>query len=214
MDTGASGMNIIRSDIVDGFTDTRAAIDVISRRINCVDLTNNGKHIGRSSEEVRISFTLDTLKGSEPTTYTEWFYMFDDLQDDMVLGSSFNRIHGFSTYHETLVEWQKGQCPQGLQQPRQRDRITTPAERQDAAIHELKRSRVDVTACTKKPGTGVPIIRRPQGHGVQHLGVGCASEQLVLESQLEGAFADRQSCFGVQDQGGDVFMRDFKADSL
>lgn len=166
MDTGASGMNIIRSAIIDDFTDCRAAIDVIARRINCTDLTNNGKFIGRSSEEVRIAFTLDTLPGAEPTTYTEWFYMFDDLQDDMVLGSSFNRTHGFSTYHQSLVEWSQGsQCPQ---QPRQRDRITTPYERQDAAVKELKHSKIDVDACTRYPGTGVPIIHRPLCHGVQH----------------------------------------------
>ncbi len=138
---------------------------MIARRINCTNLTNNGKVIGRSSEEVRIAFTLDTLPGAEPTTYTEWFYMFDDLQDEMVLGSSFNRTHGFSTYHETLVEWQGSQCPQ---QPRQRSRITTPYERQTAAVKELQHSKIDVTACTKRPGTNVPIIRRPECHGVQH----------------------------------------------
>jgi hypothetical protein len=166
MDTGASGMNIIRSAIVDNFADSRAAIDIISRRINCTDLTNNGKVIGRSSEEVRIAFTLDTLPGAEPTTYTEWFYMFDDLQDEMVLGSSFNRNHGFSTYHKTLVEWSQGtQCPQ---QPRQRDRVITPAERQTAAVKELQHSKIDVTTCAKFPGTGVPIVRRPLCHGVQH----------------------------------------------
>lgn len=165
MDTGASGMNIIRSAIVDDFADSRAAIEVLSRRINCTDLTNNGKVIGRASEEVRITFTLDTLPGAEPTSYTEWFYMFDDLQDEMVLGSSFNRTHGFSTYHETLVEWQGAQCPQ---QTRHRDRITTPCERQSAAVNELRHSKIDVTACTKRPGTNTPIIRRPECHGVQH----------------------------------------------
>jgi hypothetical protein len=91
--------------------------------------------------------------------------MFDDLQDEMVLGSSFNRTHGFSTYHETLVEWQGAQCPQ---RPRQRDRIITPHEHRTAAVMELQHSKLDVASCTKKPGTGVPIIRRPQCHGVQH----------------------------------------------
>ncbi len=105
--------------------------------------------------------------------------MFDDLQDDMVLGSSFIRSHGFSTYHETLVEWQKGQCSQ---QPRQHDRVTTPAERQDAAIHELKRSKIDITACTKKPGTGVPIKRNPNG--------------LEIEDALKVLFRGHQAKYG------------------
>jgi hypothetical protein len=165
MDTGANAMNIIRSSIVDSYADSRAAIDVISRRINCTDLTNNGKVIGRSAEEVRLSFTLDTLPGTEPTTYTEWFYMFDDLQDEMVLGSTFNRVNGFSTYHVTLVEWEGTQCPQP---PRQRDRVVNSHERLAAISHELRHTSVDIASCAKFPGTGVPIIRRPACHGVQH----------------------------------------------
>ena len=166
MDTGADSMNIIRSSIVDDFTDTRAAIDVISRRINCTTLVNNGKEIGRSAEEVRLSFTLDTLPGVEPTTYTEWFFMFDDLQDEMVLGRTFNRTHGFSTYHESLLEWRNAQFP--TQEPRHRDRVVNRHERQAIIADELRHATVDVTSCTKYPGTGVPIIRRPQCHGVQH----------------------------------------------
>ena len=166
MDTGADGMNIIRSSIIDDFTDTRAAIEVISRRINCTTITNNGKEIGRSAEEVRLSFTLDTLPGVEPTTYTDWFFMFDDLQDEMVLGSAFNRLHGFSTYHESLVEWQKDDCP--AQEPRSRDRIVTRHERLAHVAEELRHTTIDVASCSRFPGTGIPIIRKPQCHGVQH----------------------------------------------
>ena len=166
MDTGADSMNIIRSSIIDGFSDSRAAIDVIARRINCTTLTNNGKEIGRAAEEVRLTFTLDTLQGVEPKHYTEWFFMFDDLQDDMVLGSSFNRLQGFSTYHETLVEWQNAECP--TQESRKRDRVVTGCERQASISEQLRHTTTDVTACAKYPSTGVPIIHRPQCHGVQH----------------------------------------------
>jgi hypothetical protein len=148
MDPGADTMNIIRSSIIDDFKDTRAAIRVISRRINCITLTNNGKPIGRATEEVRITFTLDTLPTSPAQTYTDWFFMFDELEHDMVLGSTFNRINGFTTYHNSLVEWSGVECP------RAGDRI------QQAAMESL--------LCSKRPGTNTPIIRRPQCHGVQH----------------------------------------------
>jgi hypothetical protein len=111
MDSGADSMNIIRSSIIDDFKDTRAAIRVLGRRINCITLTNNGKPIGRSTEEVRITFTLDTLPTETSSTYTEWFFMFDDLAYDMILGSTFNRTQGFTTYHKSLVEWSGVECP-------------------------------------------------------------------------------------------------------
>jgi hypothetical protein len=148
MDTGADSMNIIRSSIIDGFKDTRSAIRVINRRINCATITNNGKPIGRAVEEVRISFTLDTLPNKAQTVFTEWFLMFDELDDEMVLGSTFNRVNGFSTYHHSLVEWS------GIECPRAGDRI------KQAALESL--------TCPKRPGTNTPIIHKPQCHGVQH----------------------------------------------
>jgi hypothetical protein len=161
MDTGAD-MNIIRASIVNDFVDSRAAVSVVQKRENAIILTNNGKPIGSSTHEVQLNFTLETLPGVNQTAYTEWFHLFDDLADEMVLGSAFNRTHGFSKYHELLVEWTGTECP------RMRDRIVTSPEKRDAIIADLRNLKRDVSACAKKPGTNVPIIRKPELHGVQH----------------------------------------------
>ena len=100
MDNGAE-MNLIRADLL--MKETKAAVKIIDYRLTPIEISNNGIKIGEAKQEVQLTFSLDTQDGVAPITYTEFFHVWDDLKNDMVLGGEFMERNGFTTMHKTLV---------------------------------------------------------------------------------------------------------------
>jgi hypothetical protein len=104
LDNGAQ-MNLLRTSLL--LPNTRAALKILKRQIDPIEITTNGKVIGNSVESVLLEFSLDTQPGVANITYCEWFCLWDALEDDMTLGGDFMERNGFTTMHKTLVRLQK-----------------------------------------------------------------------------------------------------------
>ena len=100
MDNGAE-MNLIRSSLI--MENTKAELACLSRREDALTISNNGIVIGESKGSVLLRFTLDTQDGVAAISYEEWFHLWDELDNEMVLGGTFMEHNGFTTMHKTLV---------------------------------------------------------------------------------------------------------------
>ena len=109
MDNG-SEENLIRADLL--MEKTRAALKILDRRSDCFNIVNNGVVIGTVKEKVLIQFKLETLPGVSDITYTEWFHLWEKLEDEMVIGGEFMERQGFTTMHKTLLRLKKHEHPQ------------------------------------------------------------------------------------------------------
>ena len=109
MDNGAQ-MNLLRTSLL--LPETRAAMKVLDRKSDRIVIQTNGVVIGESLEAVLIEFTLDTQQNVATITYREWFSLFDNLKEEMVLGGEFMERQGFTTMHKTLVRLKKYNHPE------------------------------------------------------------------------------------------------------
>ena len=110
MDPGAE-INLIRGDFVNT-TKKYSAIKIHATMPQNIELTNNGKIIGHVREAVYLSFVLDTLPGVAQQTYHEWFHVFNDLKEQLILGSAFNKQQCFTSYHTRLEPWRENRSPE------------------------------------------------------------------------------------------------------
>ncbi len=102
MDPGAE-LNLVRRSLIASNTkDTKLKIH--ARQETEVILMNNGKEIGTVTEAVYLSFRLDEL-GATKHEYDEWFYVWEDMAEQMILGSAFCKEQGFTNFHLRLSPW-------------------------------------------------------------------------------------------------------------
>ena len=90
MDPGAE-INLVKGEFLKGKGKHSSLKQHATLKQN-IELTNNGIVIGHIYEAVYLSFVLDTVAGVAPQTYSEWFHVFDDLHEELVLGSEFCKL--------------------------------------------------------------------------------------------------------------------------
>lgn len=103
MDPGAE-LNLIKGSLIKG-KGKFSALNLHSTVETNIDITNNGKIIGHVSEAAYLSFTLDTVEGVAPITYSEWFHVMDNLNEELVLGALFCKEQCFTCFHTRLQPW-------------------------------------------------------------------------------------------------------------
>jgi len=105
MDPGAE-LNLVRSAVISAQSQEKKIL--IHARETCdIILMNNGKEIGHITEAVYLRFVLDSTKADDAKLYEEWFYVWPDMDEEMILGSTFCREHEFTSFHTRLVPWNK-----------------------------------------------------------------------------------------------------------
>jgi hypothetical protein len=102
MDPGAE-CNLVRRSLV-AAKGKEAKLRIHERQQTDIVLLNNGVEIGRVTEAIYLSFRLDEL-GDTKHEYDEWFFVWDDMAEQMILGSSFCREQSFTNFHLRLQSW-------------------------------------------------------------------------------------------------------------
>ena len=116
MDPGAE-LNLIKGSLIKG-KGKFSALKLHSTVEANIDITNNGKTIGHVSEAAYLSFTLDTVEGVAPITYSEWFHVMDNLNEDLVLGALFCKEQCFTSFHARLQPWSSPAARAATKDPR------------------------------------------------------------------------------------------------
>ena len=102
MDPGAE-LNLVRQSLVTcGSSEKKLRIH--ARQSTDVVLQNNGVEIGRVTEAVYLSFRLDEL-GDNKHEYDEWFFVWENMSEQMILGSTFCKEQSFTNFHLRLASW-------------------------------------------------------------------------------------------------------------
>ena len=101
MDPGAE-LNLVRKSLVDDVS-KRLRIKVHAREKDELILMNNGKVVAHVYEAVYLTFVLDAP--DERATYSEWFHLLEDMDEEMLLGSQFCKEHNFTSFHSRLTPW-------------------------------------------------------------------------------------------------------------
>jgi hypothetical protein len=103
MDPGAE-LNLIRAELLNAASCDTRKLQVHAREPADIILLNNGKEIGRVSEVVYLTFSLDNANGTQQTHH-EWVHVWVGMSEEMILGSSFCKEHGFTNFHTRLAPW-------------------------------------------------------------------------------------------------------------
>jgi hypothetical protein len=102
MDPGAE-LNLVRRSLITcGSSEKRLRIH--ARQPTDVVLLNNGVEIGRVTEAIYLSFRLDEL-GDNKHEYDEWFYVWENMSEQMILGSAFCKEQSYTNFHLRLAPW-------------------------------------------------------------------------------------------------------------
>ena len=103
MDPGAE-LNLIRQELLNINSCEERRLKVHAREQVQIILMNNAVEIGRVKEAVYLSFSLDGADESQQV-FHEWFYVWDKMSEEMILGSSFCKEHTFTNFHTRLMPW-------------------------------------------------------------------------------------------------------------
>jgi hypothetical protein len=103
MDPGAE-INLLRKELLDNILGRDSKLKVHAREQCDVVLMNNGKEIANVKEAAYLSFALDG-KGGEQHEYHEWFYLWENMDEEMILGSLFCKEQSFTNFHKRLQPW-------------------------------------------------------------------------------------------------------------
>ena len=123
MDPGAE-LNLIRTEALNAKSTTNRKIKVHAREPTDVVLMNNGVEIGRVTEAVYLSFTLDNVDGTQ-STYHEWCYSWSNMHEEMILGTAFCRDQGFTSFHTRLAPWSESYSNCRPKRTRQVEQVNT-----------------------------------------------------------------------------------------
>jgi hypothetical protein len=171
MDPGAE-LNLIRKSLID--TSGFGKFKIHARKQVEVSLLNNGKHIGTVYEAVYLSFCLDTADGPS-SSFSEWFHVWENMDEEMILGSAFCKEQGLTCFHTRLKQWHETLSCKQTKRSREVEHVavagsdeidyTSPYEHepllQPVSKHRKSRERV-ITAC-----------ERIDAHAVKHAIQGC-----------------------------------------
>jgi hypothetical protein len=102
MDPGAE-LNLVRRSLISSQS-RELKLNIHAQQPTEAVLFNNGVEIGRVTEAVYLSFQLDKL-GPVKHEYDEWFYVWEHMNEEMILGSAFCRQQGFTNFHLRLAPW-------------------------------------------------------------------------------------------------------------
>lgn len=105
MDPGAE-LNLIREELLNAASCDTRRLQVHAREPAEIVLTNNGKEIGRVTEAVYLTFSLDNVDGTQQTHH-EWMHVWQGMAEEMILGSEFCREHGLTCFHTRLAPWEE-----------------------------------------------------------------------------------------------------------
>ena len=102
MDPGAE-LNLVRGSLI-ASKSKDAKLKIHARQPTEVVLLNNGKEVGRVVEAVYLSFQLDEVGGAKHE-HDEWFYVWENMSEQMILGSAFCKEQSFTNFHLRLAPW-------------------------------------------------------------------------------------------------------------
>ena len=104
MDPGAE-LNLIKKKLITHADSSDRKIKIHARERTNVTLCNNGVEIGTVKEAIFITFSLDGVDGNQQT-YHDWFYVWEGMNEEMILGATFCREHTFTNFHVRLMPWE------------------------------------------------------------------------------------------------------------
>jgi hypothetical protein len=104
MDPGAE-LNLISAELLKHTASSERKLKIHAREATNVVLCNNGKEIGTIREAVFLTFCLDGV-GSTQQLYHEWFHVWENMNEEMILGSTFCKEHGYTNFHLRLMPWE------------------------------------------------------------------------------------------------------------
>ncbi len=105
MDPGAE-LNLIRSEILNTDSCATRKLKIHAREATNLTLLNNGVVIGRVKEAVYLTFALDNADNTQQTHH-EWMYVWEGMNEEMILGSAFCREQGLTCFHTRLAPWEE-----------------------------------------------------------------------------------------------------------
>jgi hypothetical protein len=103
VDPGAE-LNLIRKELLNVNSCDERKLKVHAHEEVEVTLCNNGKVIGHVQEAVYLTFCLDNIDGTQKT-YHEWVYVWENMNEEMILGAIFCKEQGFTCFHSKLLPW-------------------------------------------------------------------------------------------------------------
>jgi hypothetical protein len=105
MDPGAE-LNLIRAEVLNAESCATRRLKIHAREATNVTLLNNGVEIGRVQEAVYLTFALDNADNTQQT-YHEWMYVWEGMNEEMILGSAFCREQMLTCFHTRLAPWEE-----------------------------------------------------------------------------------------------------------
>ena len=102
MDPGAE-LNLVRKSLMNALG-KGGKLKVHAREPANITLLNNGKAIGNVKEAVYLSFCLDTPEGGKHLHH-EWFHVWENMDEEMILGAAFCKEAGLTQFHTLLKPW-------------------------------------------------------------------------------------------------------------
>ena len=144
MDPGAE-LNLIRKSLLASHS-VKLKLNIHARQPVDVILMNNGVEIGRVTEAVYLSFRLDEL-GSTKHEYDEWFYVWENMSEQMILGSAFCKEQSFTNFHLRLAPWKEELSNTRSKRARGVDHVTTADDCDDSEKHPYESGVTQLLEC-------------------------------------------------------------------
>jgi hypothetical protein len=138
MDPGAE-LNLIRAEILNADSCATRKLKVHAREATNITLMNNGVEIGRVKEAVYLTFALDNADNTQQTHH-EWMYVWEKMNEEMILGSAFCREQGLTCFHTRLAPWEEFLSHTAPQHPK-RSREVDEVSREDVVPEDSKPAR-------------------------------------------------------------------------
>ena len=138
MDPGAE-LNLIRAEILNADSCATRKLKIHAREKTNITLMNNGVEIGRVKEAVYLTFALDNADNTQQTHH-EWMYVWEKMNEEMILGSAFCREQGLTCFHTRLAPWEEFLSHTAPQRPK-RSREVDEVSREDVVPEDSKPAR-------------------------------------------------------------------------
>ena len=138
MDPGAE-LNLIRAEILNADSSETRKLKVHAREQTSITLLNNGVEIGRVKEAVYLTFALDNADNTQQMHH-EWMYVWEGMNEEMILGSAFCREQGLTCFHTRLAPWEEFLSHTAPQRPK-RSRGVDEVSHEDVVPEDSKPTR-------------------------------------------------------------------------
>jgi hypothetical protein len=196
MDPGAE-LNLIKKKLITHADGSERKIKIHARERTNVTLCNNGVEIGTVKEAIFITFSLDGVDGNQQT-YHDWFYVWEGMNEEMILGATFCREHTFTNFHIRLMPWEG-------------ELLGSSRASTKASIQKRKRDLENIDVIPSDATTAYerhvePLLPDPRTISEQH-----TRDRVITNCEKNSSFA-KEACYAEQGRDPD-YRRQARASS-